>query len=106
MSHYKSFSIHADRVSAKRCRTEISRDYTASQIMWLCYKTVESAKRTFNAEHFVSLIQRERLTHTAERAVTRRSRMSYHSNQRSAISETASSLITDRNTRHKFFWRF
>ena len=103
MSHHKSFLIHTDRISAKRCRTGISRDYTADQTARLCHETVESAERTLNAEHFVSLIQKERSTHSAEKAVTRRSRMSHHSRQRLIISETASSLTTGRNARHRFF---
>ena len=103
MSHHKSFSIHADRVSAKRHRTEISRDYIADQTVRLCCETVESVEKTFNAKHFVSLVQKERLTCSAERAVIKRSRMSYHNSQRFAISETASSLTTDRNARHRLF---
>src|SRR5438034_8882517 len=103
MSHHRSFLIHADRVSAKRHRTGISRDYTADQTARLCYETVESAERTFNAEHFVSLIQKKRLTCSVRRAVTRRSRMSHHSRQKLTIFETASSSIIDRNARHRFF---
>src|SRR5438034_7810806 len=93
--HHKSFSIHADRVSTKRCRTEISRNYTADQTTRLCYKIIESAERTLNTEHLVNLIQKKRLTCSAERAVTRRLRISHHSSQRLTVSETASSLITD-----------
>src|SRR5438034_11162366 len=100
MSHHRSFLIHADRVSAKRHRTEISRDYTADQTARLCHETVESVKRTFNAKHFVSLIQKKRSTHSVRRAVTRRLRMSHYSRQRLTISETASSLIIDRDARH------
>src|SRR5438034_392731 len=101
--HHRSFSIHADRASAKRCRTETSRNYTADQTVRLCCETVESAERTFNTEHFASLIQRERLTCPAERAVTRRLRMSHCSRQRLTISGTASSLTTDRDARHRLF---
>src|SRR5438034_10670237 len=103
MSHHKSFLIHTDRISAKRCRTEISRDYTADQTARLCHKTVESAERTLNTEHFVSLVQKERSTCSVRRAITRRSRMSHHSRQRLTISETASSLTTDKNVKHRFF---
>src|SRR5438034_11343339 len=88
MNHHRSFLIHIDRISAKRCRTEISRDYTADQTARLCHETVESVERTLNAEHFVNLIQRERLTCSVRRAVTRRSRMSHHSRQRLTIFET------------------
>ena len=103
MSHYKSFLIHADKVFAKRHKTEISRDYTADQTAKLCHKTVESAERTLNAEHLVSLIQKERLTCSVRRAVTRRLRMSHHSSQKLTVSEIASNLTTDRNARHRFF---
>src|SRR5438034_10237889 len=103
MSHHRSFLIHTSRISAKRHRTGTSRDYTADQTARLCHETVESAERTLNAEHFVSLIQRERLTRPAGRAVTRRLRMSHHSRQRLTISETASSLTTDKNARHRLF---
>src|SRR5438034_3677924 len=103
MSHHRSFLIHISRVSAKRHRTGISRDYTADQTVRLCHKTVESAERTLNAEHFISLIQKERLTCSVRKTVTRRLRMSHCSKQRLIISETASSLTTDKNTRHRFF---
>src|SRR5438034_9726560 len=101
MNHHRSFLIHTDRISVKRYRTEISRDYTADQITRLYYETVESAERIFNTEHFVSLVQKEKLTCSVRRAVTRRLRMSYHSRQRLIISETASSSTTDRNVRHR-----
>ena len=71
--------------------------------MRLCCETVESVERTFNTEHFVNLVQRKRLTCSAERAVTRRLRMSHHSSQKLTVSETASSSTTDRNARHRFF---
>ena len=103
MSHHRSFLIHADRVSAKRHRTEISRDYTADQTMRLCHETVESTERTLNAEHFVSLIQKERSTYSVKRAVTRKLRMSHCSRQRLTISETAFNLITDKNAKHRLF---
>ena len=103
MSHYKNILIHTNKVSAKRCRTEISRDYTADQTTRLYYEIVESAERTLNAEHLVNLIQKKRLTCSVEKTVTRKLRISHHNNQKFLISETAFSLITDRNTRHRFF---
>ena len=96
-SHHKSFSIHINRVSAKRHRTEISRDYTADQTARLCHETVESAERTFNAEHLVNLIQKKRLTCLVRKIIIRKSRLSHYSNQKLIISETASNLIIDRN---------
>ena len=77
MSHHKSFSIHANKVSAKRCRTEISRNYIANQIMKLCHKIIKNVKKILNAEHFISLIQKEKLTYSIKKAVTRRSRMNH-----------------------------
>ena len=101
--HHRSFLIHVDRVSAKRCRIEISRNYTADQTARLCHKTVESAKRTFNTEHFVSLVQKKRLTCLIRKAIIRRLRMSHYSNQKLIVSETIFNLIIDKNVRHKFF---
>src|SRR5438034_8020806 len=97
MNYHKSFLIHADRISAKKCRTEINKNYIADQIMRLYYKIIKNIKKIFNAEHFVSLVQRKKLTHLIERTITRRLRMSHCSSQKLIISETASSLITDKN---------
>ena len=103
MNHHKSFSIHADKISAKKYRTETDRNYTAGQTTRLCCETVENAEKTFNAEHLVSLVQKKKLTCSAERIVIRRLRMSHHSSQKLTVSETTSNLITDRNARHRFF---
>ena len=102
-NHHRSFLIHTDRVSAKRHRTETSRDYTADQIMRLCHKTVKSVKRTLNTEHFVSLVQKKRSTHPVRRVVTRKSRISHHNSQKFTVSEITSSLTTNRNAKHRFF---
>ena len=103
MSYYKSFLIHISEVSVKRYRAEINKDYITDQTTRLCHETVKNVKRTFNTKHLVSLVQRKRLTCSVRRAVTRRSRLSHHSNQKLTVSEIVFSLTTDRNARHRFF---
>src|SRR5213083_19230 len=93
-NYHRSFLIHINKVSAKRHRIKISRDYIADQITKLCYETVKNAERTFNEEYFVSLIQRKKSTCSVRKAVTRRLRMSHHNNQKLTVSETAFSLTT------------
>src|SRR5438034_11082201 len=97
MSHHKSFLIHINKVFVKRCRTEISRNYIADQIMRLCHETVKNVKKILNAKHFVNLIQKEKLTCSIRKIITRRLRMSHYSSQKLIISETASNLIIDKN---------
>ena len=70
--HHRNFLLHADRISAKRCRTEISRNHTADQIMKLHHKIVESIKKTFNAEHLVSLVQKEKSTYLVRKTIIRK----------------------------------
>src|SRR5216117_744773 len=94
MSHHRNFLIHVSKVSVKRHRIEISRDYIADQTVRLCHETVESVERTFNTEHFVSLVQKEKSTCSIRRAVTRRLKINHCSRQKLTISETASSLTT------------
>ena len=103
INHHRNFLIHVNKISIKRYRTEISRDYIADQTARLCHETVKNIERTFNTEHFVNLVQKERLTHSVRKAVTRKLKMSHCSRQKLIISETASSSITDRNARHKLF---
>ena len=80
MNYYKSFLIHVNKISAKKHRTEISRNYIADQTTKLCYKIVENIERILNTEYFISLIQKKRLTCSVRKAITRKLRMSHHSN--------------------------
>ena len=97
MNHHKSFSIHADKISAKKYRTETDRNYTAGQTTRLCCETVENAEKTFNAEHLVSLVQKKKLTCSVKKTITRKSRISHYNSQKLIISETAFNSIIDKN---------
>ena len=103
MNYYKKISIHVNKISTKKYRIEISRNYIADQTMRLYYKIIENVKKTFNIKHFISLIQKEKLTCSAEKIITRKSRISHHNSQKFTVSEITSSLTTDRNAKHRFF---